>query len=937
MLAEGLRVSGVRSGGDTFGPVLAWRADPATLTVAAATLVWVVLSGLSLLSVLEYAELIPWLGFDTPILPAVAWLCWRAGRLSALKPRQRRGWRALALAFGFYFCGSGLWDVYEGILGIEPFPSLADAFFLAFYPVAIYGIFCLTERLPGTRERLKFALDCALATAACTGLLWYFLLHRLTLDSEHGILGVAVSGAYPMMDLMLMLAVLSAILKRQTARFALPLTLIAASGLAMMAGDLIFLVSALESTYVSGGLADLAFLASFGLMALAALTQVTAAVEADAAGAADAGPARDYPSHILPYFTVAAVYVVLLWEVRSNLTSQHGSVALTALVTTALVVLRQFVAFRENAELSALNALSAAEARYKSLVRKSSDLVLVVDDRARLGFVTPSVERLLGLSDEGLAGRPLAEIMHPGDVLDARRFCRDLAEDPSLTGPVEWRLRDARGEYVCFEVVGSNLLEDASVRGLVLNARDITDRKRLEDELKQLAFTDPLTLLANRHLFNERLTAALGHADADGHYPSLIFIDLDNFKKINDSLGHEAGDQLLVVAARRLVRATRDEDMVARLGGDEFALMVSGGTSDEQVRALAARLVDVLSAPYDIEGRQLTLSASLGIARAEAGVTAQELMRNADLAMYRAKYGGKRGFRVFKSSMYTDAKQSVDLEMEMAAALERDEFMPFFQPIVDLRSAELVGFEALVRWRHPVRGWVPPGEFIAIAEDSTLIEKLGRTMLEQTCRHVAEWLRWSKPSLLRHVAVNVSGRQIEHTDMVETVRQVLDESGVPPGILVLEITESLLMRNVPVAIDRLTRLKQLGVRIALDDFGTGYSSLSHVHRFPIDILKIDRSFVDGMCNAAGATDGSELVRAIVGLSQALGLEVVAEGIERADQFSELQRLGCAYGQGYYFARPEPAASMCQLLRIGGRLPRRGLVGIDADQRSVASL
>ncbi len=937
MLADGLTVSEVRSGGVTFGPARAWHADPATVTVAAGTLAWILVSGLSLLSVLEFDELMPWLGFDTPILPAVAWLCWRASLPAALTPSQRRGWRALALAFAFYFCGSALWDVYEGILHIEPFPSLADAFFLAFYPVAIYGIFCLTERLQKASERLKFALDCALATAACTGLLWYFVLHRLALDSEHGMLGVIVSGAYPTMDLMLMLAVLSAILKRQTARFALPLNLLAASGLAMMGGDLIFLVSALENTYVSGGLADLAFLASFGLMSLAALAQVTAAAEVSDGVAVDRGAIRDYPSHVMPYVTVAAVYALLLWEARSDLGSQHGSVSLTALVTTALVVLRQFVVFRENAELSALNALSVAEERYKSLVRNSSDLVLVVDERARVGFVTPSVERLLGLSDDGLAGRPLAEIMHPGDVLDARRFCRDLAEDASLTGPVEWRLRDALGGYVCFEVVGSNLLDDASVRGLVLNARDITDRKRLEDELKQLAFTDPLTQLANRHLFNERLAAALADADSDGGYPSLIFVDLDNFKKINDSLGHEAGDQLLVVAARRLERATRAEDMVARLGGDEFALMVPGENTDEQVRALAARLVEVLSAPYDIEGRQLTLSASLGIARAEAGVTAQELMRNADLAMYRAKYAGKRGFRVFKSSMYTDAKQSVDLEMEMTAALDRDEFMPFFQPIVDLRNAEAVGFEALVRWRHPVRGWVSPAEFITIAEDSALIERLGHSMLEQTCRHVAEWLRWAQPAQLRHVAVNVSGRQLEHTDMVETVRRVLEDSGVPPGILVLEITESLLMRNVPVAIERLTRLKELGVRIALDDFGTGYSSLSHVHKFPIDILKIDRSFVDGMSNAAGATDGSELVRAIVGLSQALGLEVVAEGIERVEQFGELQRLGCTYGQGYYFARPEPAATMRQMLRVGGRLPRRGLVGVDGSLRSVASL
>ena len=324
-------------------------------------------------------------------------------------------------------------------------------------------------------------------------------------------------------------------------------------------------------------------------------------------------------------------------------------------------------------------------------------------------------------------------------------------------------------------------------------------------------------------------------------------------------------------------------------------------------------------------GKQLTLSASLGVARAERGLTAQELMRNADLAMYRAKAQGKRCFEVFEPSMYASVMQTVDLEVEMVRGLDRGEFVPHFQPIVDLRTSEIVGFEALVRWQHPERGMLAPGSFIQIAEDSGLIERLGHSMLMQTCELAMEWLGGTKPERLQHIAVNISGRQIEHGDLVGEVRQVIETLGIPPHVLVLEITESVLMQNVAAAIEQLTELKRLGVRIALDDFGTGYSSLSHVHRFPIDILKIDRSFIDSLKK----NDGSELVRAIISLATALDLEVVAEGIEKVEQLALLQRLGCSFGQGYYFARPESAEVTRQMLKSTARLPRLSLVSGDA--------
>ena len=913
---------GVLSTGAATPALRSWWRDPgAILTIS--VLVWAPLtcSWLAFHWGGAAAKAVFGLWYDAPIQPTIVFLCWRLTNLPTLTVRQRRGWRMLSLAFASYWMGSTIWNVYEGVLDIKPVPSLADPFFILYYPFAVYGITCLTERLPTRRERIKFGLDCATAAIGIVGVLWYCGLRNVEIDVEHGVLGMIVSAAYPIADVMLLLAVLSAVLKRQTANFPLILTLIGASAMAMTAGDLQFLLPSLEGTYASGGLADLGFLTSFVIMTVAAHLQFAKAGDQQRLAATTVRP---YAFQSIPYVTVAAVFLLLMWEIRTQLLAPNGVLSIVAMIVTGLVVLRQIFANRENAELSAQQAASETEARYTSLVKNSSDLVMVVDDDLRVTFVTPSIDRLLGVQVEAVLGKLIIDLAHPSDIYDVRHFCRDLSEDPSLTGPVEWRLRTGDGSWTYVEVIGSNLKIDPTVRGLVLNARDITERKRLEDELKHLAFTDTLTLLANRNLFNEQLGIALARAGARDPYPALIFADLDNFKKVNDSLGHEAGDKLLAIAARRLIRATRSGDTVARMGGDEFALLITGDSSDAYLCALATRLIDALSAPYDIDGKQLILSASLGVARAERGLTAQELMRNADLAMYRAKAQGKRCFEVFEPSMYASVMQTVDLEVEMARGLDRGEFVPHFQPIVDLRTSEIVGFEALVRWQHPERGMLAPGSFIQIAEDSGLIERLGHSMLMQTCELAMEWLGAVKPERLQHIAVNISGRQIEHGDLVGEVRQVIETLGIPPHVLVLEITESVLMQNVTAAIEQLTELKRLGVRIALDDFGTGYSSLSHVHRFPIDILKIDRSFIDSLKK----NDGSELVRAIISLATALDLEVVAEGIEKVEQLAHLQRLGCSFGQGYYFARPESAEVTRQMLKSTARLPRLSLVSGD---------
>lgn len=843
--------------------------------------------------------------YDLPVGPILYYLCWRIASHPDTQSHARRGWRLLGVAYLTYWIGNCIWNVYEGVLEIKPFPSIADVFFLAFYPLALWALLRLSGSIPSNLDQAKFFADCACAGLSVVGVLWYLGLRYVEIDVEHGQTGALVSLAYPTADAMLMIAVVSAFLKRQYSRIGPALALIAGSVAALMAADLSFLIPAIEDTYSSGGLTDGLQQVSYGLAACAAVMQLWSRPRVAAFVARPQG----YRFQIFPYLAAALVYGLLLWEVRGQWSTATGVLCIIAVGTTALVITRQILAAKEIAELSLATAMLSAEARYKSLVRNSSDIVLVLDQGYRIIFATPSITHLFGIEPDAAIGRSVSELVHPDNALDAQTFCRDVVVNAERVGPVEWRLATYGEQDRFVEVLGSNLIADPSVSGLVLNLRDVTERRRLEEELKKLAFTDTLTLLANRNLFNEKLSSALAGIVPGKSVPVLIFVDLDNFKKINDTLGHGAGDKVLAIAAQRLIRATRTSDIVARLGGDEFAVLVADESSDIYVKSLADRFLDLLSTPFHLEGRRLNLSASIGITRGEQGLTPQEFMRNADLAMYRAKAQGKNRYALYETDMYDHLLHAVDLETGMQAGLEKGEFVPYFQPIIDLQTREIVGIEALARWHHPTQGTLLPATFIHIAEDCNLINRLGREVLFTTCRYVAQSLKSSSPARLRHVAVNVSGHQLQHLGLVDEVRAALVTHGLDPGILILEITESVLIHNVDLAIEQLTRLKSLGVKIALDDFGTGYSSLSHLHQFPIDIIKIDRSFVKSMNN----NEGSSLVGAIVGLATMLNLVVVAEGIEEIEQFEQLRQMSCQFGQGHYFGMPAAPENTYRLL------------------------
>ena len=436
------------------------------------------------------------------------------------------------------------------------------------------------------------------------------------------------------------------------------------------------------------------------------------------------------------------------------------------------------------------------------------------------------------------------------------------------------------------------------------------DNAALTEQLTEMAFRDSLTGLANRALIRDNIARALSRSHRTGRPLGLILLDLDGFKQINDSLGHEAGDDVLVALAARLRECLRLEESAGRLGGDEFAVVVEDLVDAGGAIAVAERVIDALRAPFTVSGHEMPVRASIGIALSNAEVNDPgDLLRNADVAMYRAKRRGTGSYELYELGMHAAAIGRLQMEADLRLALEREELAVHYQPIVTLDTGEITGVEALVRWHHPERGQIPPAEFIPIAEETGLILPLGHWVMTQACRQVAEWQRlpgWESFEL----SVNLSPHQVDHPTLIGDVRGVLESTGLAPGTLILELTEGMLLRDMDTAAKRLAALKALGLRIALDDFGTGFSSLGYLERFPIDILKIDRSFVARV----GSGDRTALAEVVIKLSQALHLQTVAEGIERQDQFDELRRLGCLLGQGYLIAKPVTADTVEGLLR-----------------------
>ncbi len=542
-----------------------------------------------------------------------------------------------------------------------------------------------------------------------------------------------------------------------------------------------------------------------------------------------------------------------------------------------------------------------SEAYFRTLVLNTSDVILILDDDERVRYASPSAEHVLGNEDP--IGMQLADIIHP---VDRARLADVLAKVRAGGRPQEgldFRALGRRRTAVMLEMHCRDLRDDATVAGIVVTLRDVTERRQLERELTHQAFHDSLTGLANRVLYADRLGHALARAARDGSVVGVLFIDLDDFKIVNDTLGHAVGDQLLVAVAERISGALRADDTAARLGGDEFAALIENVQHPDAVEETAERILEALSAPFMIDGEALHAVASIGITTTPEADNADDLLRQADLALYVAKGAGKGQWRRYESDLHSAMVERLELRSALDHAVNEGHFLLQYQPIVDLATDEAVGFEALVRWHHPVRGTISPDQFIEVAEESGLIVPIGRWVLDQALHTVAQWQRILPAGRLQYVSVNVSVRQFRAPHFVEQVRRSLEYAGVDPHSLMLEITETLLMRDDEQIWTDLATLRELGIRIAIDDFGTGYSSLGYLRQRPIDVLKIDKTFIDDMVDSPQQL---ALVSGIVSLAQTLNLTVVAEGIETIDHRDLLARLGCPLGQGYLFSRPVSA-------------------------------
>ncbi len=558
-----------------------------------------------------------------------------------------------------------------------------------------------------------------------------------------------------------------------------------------------------------------------------------------------------------------------------------------------------------------------SEARFRSLVAHSSDLITVLDAHGTVTYQSPSVERVLGYRADEVEGTDFSQLLRASDRPRLAQILSGVGEayvgGGSETHVIDCSLRHRDGTWLQFEVQHTDLLQDEHVRGIVLNGRDVSERKAFEDQLAHQAFHDPVTSLANRALFADRVQQAIIRSIRGGQSIGVMFIDLDDFKTVNDSLGHAAGDTVLREVAQRLLDAVRPADTVARFGGDEFAVLLDGIADSAEAADVAGRILRALELKYDVDGKQVYPRASVGICLAgdELGSSdAEELLRNADVAMYMAKRDTKGGYRIFEPAMHERVVERLELQTELQRALELNQLEIHYQPVVRLDDRADYGVEALLRWMHPTRGTIPPLSFIPLAEETGLIVSIGRWVLQEACRQGALLHERFPRTPPLTMSVNLSVKQLQSETIVDDVREALESSGLPPSALVLEITETVMMADTDLAVQRLHELKALGVLLAMDDFGTGYSSLSYLSRFPVDILKMDRSFL------SSEHDESSLAAAIVALGNSLQLDVVAEGIELPEQIASLRDLGCELGQGFLFATPMNHDALVEYLDDG---------------------
>ncbi|MDQ4120231.1 MAG: EAL domain-containing protein [Acidobacteriota bacterium] len=612
---------------------------------------------------------------------------------------------------------------------------------------------------------------------------------------------------------------------------------------------------------------------------------------------------------IFAFLATAPIIAIIYFTYSIYLKNVEAAAKQAELAQIHVEQLNQHLAEQERIS----NALKESEEHFRSAFDHAVGMALVSPDGHWLE-VNESLSSLLGYTRQELKEMSFRTILHPEDLGATLVAANELIEGVVTSFQLENRYIHKQGHTI-WVLSSASLVreENGSAKHMVFQVQNISDRKQAEDQIRFAAFHDSLTGLPNRTLLADRMSMAVERAKRSSNYKfAVLFIDLDRFKIVNDTMGHEMGDKLLIDLSNRLKECVRAVDTVARLGGDEFAVLLDGITNQELAIEIADRIQTVLSQPFDLDGQEFFTSASIGISFSSMGYESPEdILRDADTAMYRAKANGKARYEVFDLSMHTRAVEALKLENDLRQGIERGQVHAYYQPIISLENGSIVGFEALARWEHPKRGLIPPVDFIPLAEETGLIVPLGMTIIKEACQQLGKWQTMFNTEKPLTMSINLSAKQFAQKDLVEEIRKVIEDAKIEPDCIRLEVTETIVMENAHMASEILKQLKSIGVQLSIDDFGTGYSSLSYLHRFPFDILKIDRSFVNRMNTDK---DSLSIVETIVTLAKKLCKSIVAEGVEHKKHEEALRLLSCDYGQGYLYSKPLNAKCAEELLR-----------------------
>lgn len=829
------------------------------------------------------------------------------------RPKERLGWYFLAVAMAFFTIGDDITTYYQVVHRTLPFPSFADASYLMGYPFLFAGVIRVTGQKGHPTSREDDA-DAAIVGLGALALSWQFLMNSYVHDMTLSTFGMLVNVVYPMMDIVLVFIIFRALLSGR-ARFFYQ-RLLAASMVVVLVGDFTYDILALHNAYSTGNFVDAFFLIQYVLLGATALHPSVAL--------SDAGPPAErarlgadmsrVPLVVLAGFVPPGILLVssAVGASVNVLAISSLSVAAFFVICLRLVWLLERMSAQAEQIGTNLTEMASLEERFRLAFEDNMAPMIFTDFDDRIISANDAFCEMLGYSRDELIGWNSVPFTYPEDVGITEESHRRI--DSGEVDRARYTKRYVRkdGRVITVEVFRSIARNpDGTALYNVISEREITEERELTEQLSHLALHDTLTGLANRALFLDRLEQAHSRVTREGGMCAVLLLDLDDFKGVNDSFGHVAGDELLLAVARRLERVARTSDTLSRFGGDEFLYLAEGLHSPHDAEVAATRLLAALAKPFYITGTPVEQRASIGVVVADASTADHlELIQDADVALYEAKRTGKGSYVVFSHDMRQQAASQFTLAQELRQALKNGELAMHFQPIVDLASLEVVGFESLMRWRHRDRGWVPPSVFIPIAEQSGLIVELGAFALERAVVAANSWGAPVGGSRRPFVTVNLSARQFHDPDLVSTVDDLLARSGLPRERLILEITESATLANVSETMSVLEHLSRLGINFALDDFGTGYSSLSYLALLQPRIIKVDKSFVSP---ATESVRNQALLEAIVALGHRLNMTMLAEGIETPAQLERLREVGCELGQGFLWSAAVSEDEVADLL------------------------